>query len=869
MAFYTRTADGRIRGRVGGTLALALPPASSQPIDTGTTGVAIFSASFENADTIPTWAEQELSFGETFVEGDIPAGYRLRAVVDGQPIPCQVSNRTTWDDGSLKVAKLRALVPAIPVGGIKAVTWERVPGDWSTHDAPLHPSPTAITSKVALEYSFPSWKGRNASDVLTEERGPKVFRAADMLASGNAPWIDAVMAGPICCEWRASDMAALAGGGKDLNFGAFLYARAWGGTPGNPRRIQFWWRTVQGWSTDMPADEQGLQVDAAVKVNGSTIRAWTGIKTWKGGFLASAGDTGLMDWYDVQSGQWVTPPKLIYRRNIAYGVRSRFVPPYDTSNPAFPMTAGTMTYTPGKRGPLRPIQDDVGDSAMISWTTAKPAAWAIAAHTRATAAQIVGHQQYARSAALGMGAMHGIGLHRTTRKIISYLPPSKQTNEAALGTSIYGAGRPANSSADLRPEIKNLDAAHFPQLTYWTVLSEGDQHMLDLAYTEATLPGLFESDAYGFKGNSTVAGTTVPFGGISYKGQIRAVTHCARPMGNALALGDPSDPHWTMCRDYVNHWWEMVQRVTLEEDNWRGGLNRTDGRRFQDLRLLWPNNEPTYKIWMQVLGLGAIAMNAAASQNATLREAALWLAHAPTVMAGGYHNDSGPEYYLMKPDPIEAAGYLNICMNGLTDSVENRRYWYFGQWRGFASPVTFKADGQTCDWTDATGGMSNGIVVSISGVRSSNEPLWVSDATKVPGGIEKGRPYYTVQASGQTTKLSETVGGPPITFDVGGADMVSQAVRSPVGGVHAMKTGSSVSVDANNYIIMVLAALDMVQHYIAPNDPRILLARTKLWALKNTSAAPNAWDERGKTTVPRTMPAATGAFSPGFSSAFS
>ena len=26
MAFYTRTADGRIRGRVGGTLALALPP---------------------------------------------------------------------------------------------------------------------------------------------------------------------------------------------------------------------------------------------------------------------------------------------------------------------------------------------------------------------------------------------------------------------------------------------------------------------------------------------------------------------------------------------------------------------------------------------------------------------------------------------------------------------------------------------------------------------------------------------------------------------------------------------------------------------------------------------------------------------------
>ena len=41
----------------------------------------------------------------------------------------------------------------------------------------------------------------------------------------------------------------------------------------------------------------------------------------------------------------------------------------------------------------------------------------------------------------------------------------------------------------------------------------------------------------------------------------------------------------------------------------------------------------------------------------------------------------------------------------------------------------------------------------------------------------------------------------------------------------------------------------MYQHYVAPTDARTKLARNKLFNLKNTSSAPNAWDERGKVTV--------------------
>lgn len=871
MSYYTATATGAIRARVGAGFKLVAKHNDGivvEPPDIGG-GTQLFSASFDNADTVATWADQEISFGESFVKGEVPTGTRIRAVVDGVAIPCQVSNRRVWPDGSLRVADIKALVPSIAAGASITVTWERVDGNWAAHDTALHPTAAAVTGKVALEYAFTSWKGRTAANALTEERGPKVFRSDDMLGAGNTPWIDNVVAGPICCEWRASDMALLPGGGKDLNFGALLYAQAWGGTPGNPRRIRFIYRTMQGWSTDTPADEQGIRVDVNLNVNGTTVRGaavgtsgWSAVNSWKGGFLMSAGTEGTMDWYDVAAGTFVTPPKLVYRRDIAHGVASKFIPPIDTTNTAMPMTAAVMTYLPAKRGPLRPIQDDVADANMISWTTSKPVAWTIAAHDRATAVQLAAHQRYCRSAAFGMGAMTSVGFHRTTRKIVSYLPPSKQTNEATLGTSIYGGGKPANAAGDLRPEIQNLDAAHFPQMAFWPAYEHGEQHLIDLAYHEVTLPGLFEATNYGFYGNSTINGVTVPFGGISYKGQIRAASHQARSLGNALAIGNPADPHWVMARDYLTHWAEMIERVALEEDLWRvgsgepSGLTRTDGRRFQDLKALVPNNEPTYKIWMHTLGLGAMAHSYGMTEIPRIKELAERFAYLPVIMAGGWHNDSD---YLMRPDPVEAVGYEVICMDGLTANGENRRYWRPGQWSGNLTDCTYKADGQTVVFNSPAYGSStmlDGMVMTASYLRGTGEPHW-SDTTKPqPAGLTLGIPYYSVQSSGLTCKLATTPGGSPVTFTpTGGVDQVGHIFRRPVAGVHTMKTGADVSADANSYLVQVAASLDMVAFYCSPDDPKLAMARSNLRRLLTTRPSPNAYDERGKTSVaPATVP---------------
>lgn|GEM_PF-5783837 len=839
------------------------------------TGATLFTAKVENFDTVSSWTDQEISIAQWFKKGDVPTGSIAAITVDGIRIPQQISNRTTWTDGSLKLAQVRFLMPQIAAGGFKTVTWLREAGSWTATDTPLHTAATAITSKVTLEYTFTSWKGRTSANVLTEERGPKRFRSADMLGTANNAWIERIMGGPVCSEWRASDMATKADGTKSAteNQGCLLYARAWGGTAGNPKRIQFLYRSVFGWSTDLPSDEQGIRVDINLSVNGTVVRGaalgttgWGAVNGWKGGFFVSAGSEASMDWFDVATNSFVTPPKIIYRHNVVYGVETKFIPPYDTTNTSFPMTPSVSTYLPGRRGPLRPIQDDVSDHALLWWTTAKPMAWCIAAHARATAQQLSDHQRLARVGGFGMGAMTGVGLHRDTRKIICYLPPAKSTNQAALGTSIYGKAalvdrRPANTWSGQQVirtangasavEIANLDAAHFPQMSHWPYLSEGDQHWLDLAYHEATLPSLFDSDPYGTYGTSGYA--KIPYGGIVFKGQIRAVGHDVKPISYAIGFGNPADPHWVMCRDMFDHWKEMNEAIVIEEDAWRGGLDRTDGRRFQDLKLIWPNNEPSYKLWMHSFGLHGLSYAYGISEYAPIKERADWWSHCLVVMSGGYHNDVGAQYNLMKPDPLTAASYNTLAMSsGSGATIEDRRYWHLGQWKSNTSECTYKADNQTLWFAGPMQGtteMMDGMIITVTGPREAGDPFAVTTMAPIPGLLTRNIPYYAVQCSGNTCKISLSPGGSPVTFNSGGADIVGVCVRTAVGGLHPLSTGIHVSPDANNYIIQVYAALSMYQHYVAPTDARTKLARNKLFDLKNTSSAPNAWDERGKVTV--------------------
>lgn len=864
MAFYKRTLGGKIRGRIGGGLSLTYspPPIVIDPDPVVPVPAAVlFTTSVENADTVASWTDQEMSVGQYFAKGDVPAGNRVRALVGTTAIPCQLSERIFWSDGSLKHAFVRMLVPTIPAGGSVTITWQRVSGGWN--DAVLHTDTSCITSKVTLELALTSFKGRTTANVLTVERGPLLLNSNVMLSSNNSPWVDKVMSGPLCNEWRVSDMARVGttAGSPHANLGGYLYVRAWGGTATSPKRIQFLFRTIYGWTTDVTTDEQGIQVNMDLKVNGSVVRGnaigtagWGSIKSWKGGFLHSADTDGLMDWYDVDTGSFVHPPKIVYRHNITYGITSKFVPPLDVNNSAIPLSQTPTTCLPGKRGPLRPKQDDVADAGMITWIVSQPVGNAVGVHARGTAAQIINHMTTVRAAGWGMGAMSGVGLHRTTRKITSYLPPTKQTNLATMGASIYGTGRPANVGSGYNSEITGLDSAHFPQMAFWPALLDGDQHWLDMMYQEVVLAGVFESDDYGFKG--TTSRTGIVFGGISWYGQIRAVSHNPRPMVCAMGLGRPSDPHYTMASDYFTHWTEMTREVPFTEDAWRGGLNRTDGRRFQDLKLIKPNNPPTYKIWMHSFGVHNLSYGYGISENPDVKERADWWAHAPTVMAGGWHNDPDPT---MKPDPYECMHYSNIAMDRDYSPTELRRYYLYGQWRYEFKSITYKADGQTVDVPTVIGGaILDGMIITPAGLRSGAEPNDITDQTKFPAsGLTAALPYYAVQSSGTTCKLSLTLGGTPVTFVTNAttpADITGSCNVSPVAGWHpstAFAKAIWLGTGGADYPVQVGAALAFYQWYCAPNDLRVAHARNNIHYLKSNSNAPTTFDPRGANIVPR------------------
>ena len=820
-----------------------LPP---EVLPNPATGTPLFTATFENADTVPTWEGQPFHFGQEWVKGEVPAGNYVRPEINGVLIPAQLSERVTWNDGSLKFAQVSVNVPSIPAGGSLTVTWKRFTGSWTTMDEVTHTSPKSVTDHVNLEYVFSSWKGKDASNILTEEKGPKTFLSSRLLGPSNSEWVETYGAGRVCTEWKATDYALLPNGDKDPNFACMLYARAWNGTAGNPRYIQFLFRTMYGWSDDgIPTSEAGFVADINLKVNDTVIRgALAGTPLWgqrqgfKGGFFASAGATGQMDWYDVLEAKWVTPPRLVYRRNILHAINSKLIPPYDTANPLY-TNPNPIVYEPQTRAGLTQNQGDTGDNGNIPWATSTVFARSILAHAGKPVDHIVRQDQTTRVTAFGLAAEGGMGFNRATRKIVCYLPPEKNPDPVALGASVWTGAKPTHLSPTqrgLNPYMTGQDGAHWPQIVYGAYFLEGEQYLLDMLYHEATLPGVFSSNAYGFFG--TIRG--VRFGGISFYGQIRMAGQGVRPILNAVALGKPTDPHWKLCNALLTCWLDTDEKVAEDEDLWRGSTTQ------QAYNVYRMNNEPTYKLWMHSFALFALSMGYGGTENARVKARADWWAKLFTIMGGGYRDDDN---YLMKPDPVSINGYYTVCsLLGGGSTTVNRRVWHPGQW-AFPTAVTYLTDNQTLQFSTS---VENGQVITPAGqFQTGGDPPFVVDIKKVPVGLSPGTPYYAVQSSGNTCKLALTPGGSPITFDVAGVELVASAAKAHVNGVTSgTPIGASVCPTPIHYFNQNKGALDVYQHFCAPSDLRVLLARQQLKAYKDADPNNSGYDVKAKFTVP-------------------
>ncbi|MCU0924319.1 MAG: hypothetical protein MUF16_29200 [Burkholderiaceae bacterium] len=75
----------------------------------------IVALSFENAG-VDTLAAGIATFGQVFAQGDLGPKAGLTAMVDGRVVPVQIDVKTTWPDGSVKMAVLSISRPEIAAG---------------------------------------------------------------------------------------------------------------------------------------------------------------------------------------------------------------------------------------------------------------------------------------------------------------------------------------------------------------------------------------------------------------------------------------------------------------------------------------------------------------------------------------------------------------------------------------------------------------------------------------------------------------------------------------------------------------------------------------------------------------------------------
>src|SRR5690348_11617561 len=98
-------------------------------------------------NTTSTQPAGEITFGQTFVDGDLPAGAQLIALINGQQVPVQMDVKTTNPDGSVRFAVLTVDAPAIaPNSHVDVMLAQGTPSNAGT-------SPVQIGNIVSQGYN--------------------------------------------------------------------------------------------------------------------------------------------------------------------------------------------------------------------------------------------------------------------------------------------------------------------------------------------------------------------------------------------------------------------------------------------------------------------------------------------------------------------------------------------------------------------------------------------------------------------------------------------------------------------------------------------------------------------------------------------
>jgi hypothetical protein len=412
------------------------------------------SIAFENAGK-GILAAGYSSFGQVFAPGEVKAGQGLSASLNGQSLPVQMDVKTTYADGSVKMAVLTLARPELAVGQSVQLTL----------------APGAAAAAVPLDLAA-GLAGHQFSVALQGGQGPAT--QVDVLAA-----LKTALANGTASVWQSGPLAS--------------QARVEVQVPGSQRLVFDVTLFADG---GMNVDAQ-LNNDDAMTATGGRVS--TNVTVTMDGAVAGrfALDQGqYQNWHEAFSsnakngGQGLGDPAqgwLNIRQDVAHLEAAGAVAAYDLTrgvDPTLLQNWGAATTAAGWNAPLAvngvtQYMPATGARADIGFTTEANTAWLMTQDPRAAA--------------------YALGQAETASAIPWHL--RDVANNTWLNTDAYpnlwtdgrgGVGRPGDAtSGGLTQPLDassgwTLDAAHQPDLSFVPYLLTGQRWMLDNLQAQAS-----------------------------------------------------------------------------------------------------------------------------------------------------------------------------------------------------------------------------------------------------------------------------------------------------------------------------------------------------------------------------------------------
>lgn len=691
-------------------------------------------------------------FGHPFVQGDVPAGtWPQLETEDGVPVPYTHWGKTTWPDGSLKWLGFMARFPqAVPAMGSK---------------------PLRIKNGGAV----PTAGARTISDVGVADINVLLNGVSNLSGEWVAGLNDAVAAAEDVVQFGSG-----AAGGLWRVGGHFKQA----GTPHGQLYCWHYFAVLQNSSGGLagirylgsPASPFGdvasptptrWTFSAELRTGSTVLRSLQGhdMTTTVSGTIGMPHHTRIFTagtdakWDFLQAGGSSAADCVVrVQHDKTYVVKSRLVPPYDTS--LSPNSSPSRDYYPGGFGPMDPAVGGTGErndiGVMTSWSA------------RHLLTQAAVDERVVRVVGLASGGWRTLLKSSTTKQIIPVIDPSP--SYAGLGTIQTTWRYVASGNIGFVPTVGNTtrwssedEPSHRPAATYYAYLITGEPQFLDMLVEQATslisgaISGPVELNTTlpikdtTIRLNGTYGQRSAVINGVTYKGAgygflgglVRVQAWGLRDMAEAAAIYPDVCPAGTEVRKYLRDvvlatYTALNAYNTALGEEWNSsGIYNFDVRLFSFN--MWCNGYMSNSVCHQYSILGF-------SEIATFRNflGRLYenITQSMDLSAAFAYNGSVYDF-ATKNRTTSASDIIFSTNTHLVFSSSTNRF------------TVAAINGKPGGWSP-----TNGDVIVFPGPEDSE-----ADYTDKPfAGVVDWKHYYVVNASGNTGQLAETPNGAAITF---------------------------------------------------------------------------------------------------------